>query len=292
MTGPGPDPDPAEVSPDHHCQWCSAPAPAGATNCPTCGASLAERESLGDTLIPGVTGVDPSVKASEEFARGQLNRANARSSLLGPAMGGLAGGLVGHVVVSALESYAVKKMVGDPEPTSSGLVQLAAKLERDEAEAKGHERGAEPATGAEAAAPPAPDPWADLPAAEPAPDPWADLPAAEPEVPLVANELVTPPGAPGPNELTFVTPGTAAADPWAGASDPWAGASDPWSVGPQPSGDPWATSNGPWSFDPAGGPQASIPPAANDPWATSETQASTDSISSAAPAPERENRRP
>jgi len=42
------------------CPWCSAPAEPGATYCPSCGAVMAQRESLDGLVIPGVTDVDPA----------------------------------------------------------------------------------------------------------------------------------------------------------------------------------------------------------------------------------------
>jgi hypothetical protein len=61
LPGPG---DRQEGAPDR-CPWCSAKAPAGATHCPACGASLAERERLDGMVIPGVTDVDPDLVETE-----------------------------------------------------------------------------------------------------------------------------------------------------------------------------------------------------------------------------------
>ena len=45
------------------CQWCATPAADADTHCRSCGANLAQRESLGELVIPGVTHVDPGLKA-------------------------------------------------------------------------------------------------------------------------------------------------------------------------------------------------------------------------------------
>ena len=43
------------------CAWCSAAAPVEATICPSCGAAMAQRESIGDLQLPGLTSVDPAL---------------------------------------------------------------------------------------------------------------------------------------------------------------------------------------------------------------------------------------
>ena len=43
------------------CPWCATPAAEGATRCSSCGAALAQRESIGDLVIPGLTAVDPAL---------------------------------------------------------------------------------------------------------------------------------------------------------------------------------------------------------------------------------------
>lgn len=45
------------------CPWCSAPVPPGATRCPACGDTLAQRESIDGLAITGVTTVDPALEA-------------------------------------------------------------------------------------------------------------------------------------------------------------------------------------------------------------------------------------
>jgi hypothetical protein len=243
VPGSSPEPGPADAS-RHHCQWCSAPTPPGAIRCPACGASLAERESLGGVQIPGVTEVDPQlIYAEQQTAR--LARKNAAlgtfdsDSGLGSGIAStLAGGLAprsafGQILGAAAMAIAASSSkdhigvnpIGDP---SGAALQLAAKLDRGEIpEASPTGEDAPPGPGPEAVASGA--------------DPWAGLPPVVVQETALPNQLTKAPGAPGPNELTF------SPDPWAGASDPWAGASDPWSVGAQATGDPWATSNGPWS---------------------------------------------
>ena len=62
-------PVPEESRPDagDRCPWCSAKTPAGATHCPACGASLAERERLDGMVIPGVTDVDQDLIETDPY---------------------------------------------------------------------------------------------------------------------------------------------------------------------------------------------------------------------------------
>ncbi len=236
-------PDAASAEP-RRCHWCSAEAPDGATHCPACGASLAQRDSLGDVDVPGVTQVDPALQ-DVEGAYGKAARANLKGDLtialavIEPASA--IGLVVGEAalnkakgIVAGLEGH------GDVGQVSAAARSVADRLDRESLEA-GDAAGPDaqaPAEGVpaiDAAAEPAPpqDPWFDLPPREY--DPWAE----------------------------------SAPDPWAGAqSDPWAGQPDPW-AGAQ--SDPWSTEGGPWSADlwqdgattPAAGPDDS-PAAGSD----------------------------
>jgi hypothetical protein len=207
--------------------------------------------------LPGVTEVDPEVRAAEEVARVRLAHTKSQDHGLGPMLGmvvpgGPLGLALGTAIAGALEPRIVKKIADTPEANktgypSPGALALAAQL--DGKWAPTETRADDPVDRTDKAEDP------DQSAAPTLPDPWADLPAVtsdalapelQPEVAPVPNVLTMPPGAPGPNELTPSTPadypGAApwAADPWASGSDPWAGATDPWSVGPQPSSGPWA----------------------------------------------------
>lgn len=52
-------PEPSEAG--RECPWCAAPAVAEATRCSACGAALAQRESIANLMIPGLTAVDPAL---------------------------------------------------------------------------------------------------------------------------------------------------------------------------------------------------------------------------------------
>jgi hypothetical protein len=135
--------EPGQLPTDGTCPWCSAPAPATATHCPACGAALAQRESIGDLVIPGVTNVDPALvfydaqpthlranSPSQSMAAGAI----AAVSIGGPAGLAAIGGLA---AVAAVEYMGVRRESGPPvDPASVGkpseAVQLALeRLERD-----------------------------------------------------------------------------------------------------------------------------------------------------------------
>ena len=91
-----------ELVPASRCAWCSAAAPIGATQCPACGAALAQRESIADLLIPGVTGLDPALLDAD----GRPVRIPGASPTQGMAGGvmvaAMAGGPVGLAALGGL----------------------------------------------------------------------------------------------------------------------------------------------------------------------------------------------
>lgn len=52
-----------ETDPGRECPWCSAPVPPDATHCPACGDAIAQRKSIADVALAGVTTVDPALEA-------------------------------------------------------------------------------------------------------------------------------------------------------------------------------------------------------------------------------------
>lgn len=146
------------------CPWCSAPAADDATTCGACGAALAQRESIGDLQIPGVTSVDPAL---EDFDKRPLqlrgpspSHGVASGAIVAAAAGGPLGlAALGGIAAVAAAEYAGASRGPDGEPVDLETVGRPSEavleaLRRAEADA-----AIEPT-------PPA-DPWADLP---PAPD--------------------------------------------------------------------------------------------------------------------------
>jgi hypothetical protein len=295
---------------ERRCPWCSTVAPADATHCRSCGASLAERESLGGMAIPGVTEVDPAVKVAEQMARARArNATTATPHVLGP-LGGVAGGTLGFAIGSAIDSFVLGKVPDHTPPPrpldpSQTTLRMAERLDRSSADAvwSPYEGELEDDTTDPSAL--VPDPWADLPEAAADQDGAAGSSGT-----LGATDVPDEPAAPVANELTPLP----AADPWPAGStespadqaaptqptvmDPWADLPpasieeqiagtefDPWATQDDPGDarfDPWAAQNqpggvnDPWAAD--GGPWSEDPwateggPWSQDPWAGGDSQ--------------------
>jgi hypothetical protein len=85
------------------CAWCSAVAPESATQCPACGAALAQRESIAGLVIPGVTTIDPALQA----IAGQPMHISGPSPSQGMASGVVVAGAIGGPVgLAALGGFA------------------------------------------------------------------------------------------------------------------------------------------------------------------------------------------
>jgi hypothetical protein len=55
--------DEKEAAAGQSCPWCSALVAPEATHCPVCGGAVAQRESIADLSIAGLTTVDPALLA-------------------------------------------------------------------------------------------------------------------------------------------------------------------------------------------------------------------------------------
>jgi hypothetical protein len=117
------DPDAA-----NRCPWCSAMAPADATHCPSCHASMSERDSIGDMLIPGVTEVDPVVVHRNDVLKEIRSIPGIK---LSPTIG------FGLVMVASLQQQAerraeARRPIGQLGVPSAEAMELAAQLDRGE----------------------------------------------------------------------------------------------------------------------------------------------------------------
>lgn len=168
------------------CPWCAAVATDAATSCAACGAALAQRETLGDIAIPGVTAVHPALLAADGRPMHLAGPSATHGVASGVMVAAMIGGPVGLVALGGIAAVAAAEYAGarrdgigaGPEDLASvgrpsELALLA--LERVEADSSGD------VTPASTASRPAADPWRDLPSAAapaaPAVDPWGDLPA-------------------------------------------------------------------------------------------------------------------
>lgn len=94
------------------CAWCATPAPEGATRCSSCGAALAQRESIGDLVVPGLTAVDPALKDLDGrplHLRGPSPTQGAASGLIVAAA---AGGPVGLAIIGGVGALAAAEYLG------------------------------------------------------------------------------------------------------------------------------------------------------------------------------------
>ena len=126
------------------CPWCATPAASGATKCSNCGAALAQRESIGDLKIPGLTAVDPVL---QDFADRPLHLSGpspthgvASGVVAAAAMGGPMGlAILGGVAAVGAAEYLGATVVG-PEgvpvdqvgQASRATLEAIQKLERGE----------------------------------------------------------------------------------------------------------------------------------------------------------------
>jgi len=116
--------DEAEPASGRACPWCSAQASPGAARCPACGAALAQRESIGDLVIPGVTTVDPGLQA---YAAQPLRIPGSSPSqgIAGGAVVAAAavGGPLGLVALGGLAAVAASEYRGASRGSPGGAVE-------------------------------------------------------------------------------------------------------------------------------------------------------------------------
>ena len=166
------------------CPWCSATASDGATACPECGAALAQRETIGDITIPGVTSVAPSLQAygarplrlrppspSQGVAAGVI----AAAALGGPvglaALGGIAAVAATEYRSAGGDDSGPVDLDGVGRPSEAALMVLAGL----ESAPQGHDTaaaGGPAVAGAESSSRPDSIPIV------PEHDPWWDLPGS------------------------------------------------------------------------------------------------------------------
>jgi hypothetical protein len=151
------------------CSWCSAVAADEATTCPSCGAALAQRESLGELAIPGVTSVDPALQAID----GKPMRLGGPSPSQGAASGVMAaaviGGPIGLVALGGIAAVAAAEYAGAGRGRA-GAPENLADIGRFDAitalaleQIEKAEKGAGDPAAADAASPADTDPWRDDP---------------------------------------------------------------------------------------------------------------------------------
>jgi hypothetical protein len=102
------------------CPWCATVAAPEATTCGSCGAALAQHESLGDVRIPGLTSVDPAL---EDFDKRPMHlRGPSSSQGVAPALivGAAAGGPIGAMLIGGVVAVAAAEYLGAKQAGTGG----------------------------------------------------------------------------------------------------------------------------------------------------------------------------
>lgn len=100
------------TEPAPSCPWCGAPAALGATRCSACGAAIAQRESIGNLRIAGLTSVDPAL---EDFDKRPLHISGPSPTQgTAPALiiGAVAGGPIGLAAIGGVAALAAAEYMG------------------------------------------------------------------------------------------------------------------------------------------------------------------------------------
>ena len=171
--------DPDEIG--HTCPWCSTVAAQGETSCASCGAALAQRESIGELVIPGLTAIDPALQGLE----GRPMRIPGPSATQGVTDGAVLaalviGGPVGLAALGGVAAVAAAEYAGAGRSHMGAPEQLADVGRPSEITLRALERVEEaererPGAGHDDGAPPA----GEMPAADAPSDPWRDLPEGQ-----------------------------------------------------------------------------------------------------------------
>jgi hypothetical protein len=119
-------PEAVEPAPEveRTCAWCSASAAAAATHCPACGAALAQRESLGGVVIPGVTDVHPALAAFDAQPIRLRGPSPTQGLASGAMIAAVAGGPAGLVALGGIVAVAAVEYLGNGNPDGSGPLDL------------------------------------------------------------------------------------------------------------------------------------------------------------------------
>jgi hypothetical protein len=106
--------------PERTCAWCSANAAPEATHCSACGAALAQRESLGGVMIPGVTDVHPALAAFDAQPIRMHGPSPTQGLASGAIVAAVAGGPAGLVALGGIVAVAAVEYLGNRNPDGSG----------------------------------------------------------------------------------------------------------------------------------------------------------------------------
>jgi hypothetical protein len=166
------------------CPWCSTVAGPDATACPSCGAALAQRDSIGGLVIPGLTTVDPALQAFDAQPTHLRGPSPSQGMASGVIVAAAAGGPVGLAALGGLAAVAAAEYAGARHGGPSGRVDDLSEVGRpSEIVLQALDRLEHEPEAGTPDGPPTPDagteprPEAD---ASPGADPWRDLPESAP----------------------------------------------------------------------------------------------------------------
>jgi hypothetical protein len=142
---PAADPGVAEVEAGPEtCSWCATPAHEGETRCASCGAALAQRETIGDLVIPGLTAVDPALKDLDGRPLHLTGPSPSHGLASGVFVAAVAGGPLGLAIIGGVGAVAAAEYLGagrdkpgekghdNVGEASGAVVQAIERLERGE----------------------------------------------------------------------------------------------------------------------------------------------------------------
>lgn len=161
------------------CAWCATPAADDATTCASCGAALAQHESLGGVRIPGLTAVDPAL---EDFDKRPLHlRGPSPSQGAAPALivGAAAGGPIGAVLIGGVVAVAAAEYLGAKAPGAAGGIDPGQVGQPSELALQALEKARAAKPDQAAVTPTEPEPEPDAAAADGGMSIWRDLPTLE-----------------------------------------------------------------------------------------------------------------
>lgn len=127
------------------CPWCATPAEEDAARCGSCGAALAQRESIGDLVVPGLTAVDPALKDLDGRPLHLAGPSPSHGVASGAIVAAAAGGPLGLAILGGVGAVAAVEYLGASRgrpgekghdnvgETSEAVRQAVERLDRGEA---------------------------------------------------------------------------------------------------------------------------------------------------------------
>lgn len=117
--------DPADgPATERTCPWCSAPAAGEDDRCRSCGAALAQRESIGGLVISGVTAVDPALAAFDAQPRHLRGPSPSQGIASGVIVAAAGGPQFAIAALGGLAAVAAAEYLGARNANGSGPVDL------------------------------------------------------------------------------------------------------------------------------------------------------------------------